>query len=273
MSQWRLVSLSNIDAARWDDCVRRQKGEVFSEHWYWLAVCPSWQAWVKGDYEEVLALPSERKWGVIPFMRTPLYVKWLEGDATQLQQLIHSFFGFKRVHTLFEMKGTSRKSIQILKLDKDWSPTRELAKNIRKSQVENPHFIDSVSWADFSSFLSQNHPYPWPTVQQQTMQRLFEKSSERGVGKIVGVKMHEQWAAMQFLIVNQSRAYLIQNAVSTELRNREPMPFLLHTLFTQWQSQGTPVTVNFMGSNNQGVARFNEKFGAETGYYWEYPGK
>lgn len=273
MSQWRLVAASNIDSTRWNECVRRHRRELFSEYWYWTAVCTSWQAWIKGDYEDVLALPIERKWGVIPFLRTPLYVKWIEGDTSQLKQLIHSFFGFKRVHVLFEIDGASQKSVQTLKLDKDWKPSRELAKNIRKSQSENPQFIDAVSWADFSQFMNQHHPYNWPAIQQQTMKSLYEASFEKGMGKIVGVKMHDQWAAMQFLLREESRAYLIQNAVSAEWRSREPMPFLLHTLFTQWQSQSAPVTINFMGSSNPGVARFNEKFGANTSFYWEFPGR
>jgi hypothetical protein len=49
------------------------------------------------------------------------------------------------------------------------------------------------------------------------------------------------------------------------------MPFLLNTLFAKWQAQSAHFYVNFMGSNNPGVARFNEKFGAHTAHYWEFP--
>lgn len=271
MSQWRLVPLSKIDSDRWDVCVRFHEREIFSEYWYWDAVCNSWQAWVKGDYEDVIALPSERKWGIIPFMRTPLYVKWLEGDPSQLQHLIQSFFGFRRIHVLFEMKGAHARVFQQLKLDSSWSPSRELAKNIRKAEVENPLFFDSIDWQQYADFMKQNHPYEWPAAQQQTMQRLYSAASERGVGKISGVKMNGEWAAMQFYVYDKTRACLIQNAVSTAWRNREPMPFLLSTLFLEWQRRSELVHVNFMGSNNPGVARFNEKFGAHTVHYWEYP--
>ena len=269
MSQWRLVPKISVDSNRWDACTRAHNREVFSEGWYWNAVCAEWQAWVKGDYEDVMALPIKRKWGIIPVMRTPLYVKWLEGDAAQLKQLIGVFFGLRRVHLPFEMRGAKQKSIQILKLNADWFPSKELAKNIRKAETENPEFIDSVSWLDFSEFMKLNHPYDWPHVQQQTMQNLFKNAFERGVGNIAGVKMNGQWASMQFYIYIHSKAYLIQNAVSSDWRNREPMPFLLKNLFVQWQKYGPPLTVNFMGSNNSGVARFNEKFGATSAFYWE----
>jgi len=271
MSQWKLMSLSKVDADRWDSCVRSRNGEVFAEFWYWNAVCNSWQAWVKGDYDDVLALPIERKWGIIPFMRTPLYVKWLDGDAKQLQSLVHSFFGFKRVHIPFEMRSSQQRQIQLLHLDSSWMPSKELAKNLRKAESEHADFNDAIDWDEYHAFMLKNHPYSWPLKQQQTMRQLYNAASERNVGKIAGVKMNGQWAAMQFYIRTESKAYLIQNAVSMDLRNREPMPFLLNSLFKQWQKQTGSIMVNFMGSNNAGVARFNEKFGTVTQHYWEYP--
>jgi hypothetical protein len=269
MSQWKLVSKANLDSDRWDACTRAYNREVFSECWYWNAVCSEWQAWVKGDYEDVLAIPSKRKWGIIPVMRTPLYVKWLEGDHDQLQQILRTFFGLRRVHIPFEIDGATRMSFQELKLDSAWKPSKELAKNIRKAEAESPEFIESVSWDDFYYFMKRNHSYAWPRIQQDTMHRLFVKSFERGSGKIAGVKMNGRWAAMQFFIYQSSKAYLIQNAVAPEWRNREPMPFLLNRLFRNWALQTKEMKVNFMGSNNVGVARFNEKFGAITNSYWE----
>ena len=265
------MSLSKVDADRWSSCVRSRNGEVFAEYWYWNAVCRHWQAWVKGDYEDVIALPIERKWGIVPFMRTPLYVKWLEGDAKQLELLIHSFFGFKRVHVPFDMKRAQQRAIQLLQLDSSWIPSKELTKNLRKAESEHADFIEGIDWNEYHAFMLKNHPYAWPAKQQQTMRQLYNAARERNVGKIAGVKMNGIWAAMQFYIRTESKAYLIQNAVSLDLRNRDPMPFLLNSLFRQWQAESISTTVNFMGSNNVGVARFNEKFGAVTQHYWEYP--
>ncbi len=269
MSAWRIVSPSTLDPERWDACVRANKREIFSEWWYWNAVCSGWQPWMKGDYEDVMALPIKRKWGIVPVMRTPLYVKWLEGDEDQLLRIVRAFVGIRCVHIPFEIDGATRKSFQELKLDSTWAPSKELAKNIRKAEGENPQFIESVSWDDFFSFMKQYHPYAWPQAQQKAMHKLYTNAHERGAGKIAGVKMQGHWAAMQFYICQHSKAYLIQNAVAPNWRNREPMPFLLNTLFRHWQQNDVPRTVNFMGSNNPGVARFNEKFGALSMHYWE----
>ncbi|MFM9006385.1 MAG: hypothetical protein ACKOSR_12935, partial [Flavobacteriales bacterium] len=62
---------------------------------------------------------------------------------------------------------------------------------------------------------------------------------------------------------------LIQNVVNPTLRSHEPMAYLLHSLFLKWQLESSSTRVNFMGSNNPGVARFNEKFGADNLNYWQ----
>jgi Acetyltransferase (GNAT) domain len=269
MSEWKLARVNTIDADRWDACVAARDGEVFSEYWYWNAVCSSWQAWVKGDYEDVMAIPTERKWGIIPLMRTPLYVKWIEGNEGQLNSCIRNFFGFKRIHTRFETAPALAHAVQILDLSPQWNPSKELVKNIRKAERENPELVTSVSWDDFHAFMHTFHPYAWPSVQQQRMHALFDAARQRGCGHIAGVKMNGQWAAMQFYIMRRGKAYLIQNVVSKNLRIQEPMAYLLHALFREWQHKQAFTRVNFMGSTNTGVARFNEKFGAETTYYYE----
>jgi hypothetical protein len=113
------------------------------------------------------------------------------------------------------------------------------------------------------------HPYPWPNIQQQTMQRLYEAASALGRGAICGVRMNNEWAAMQFYIHHRGRLYLIQNVVNPQLRSQEPMPWLLNHLFLHCRSIESETRVNFMGSSNPGVARFNEKFAAFNTTYFE----
>lgn len=234
-----------------------------------MAVCPSWQAWVKGDYEDVLALPMERKWGLVPMMRTPLYVKWMDGDEQQLASRLRSFFGYKRIHTKVEFPRAQQQQVQLLTLNAEWNASKELLKNVRKAERENPMLVEHIDWPTFQLFMQNHHPYAWPAVQHNRMEALFNAASEKLCGRIAGVKMNDEWAAIQFYVMRRGRAYLIQNVVNPTLRSHEPMAFLLYSLFLKWQQEPSSTLVNFMGSNNPGVARFNEKFGATNFIYWE----
>jgi hypothetical protein len=47
------------------------------------------------------------------------------------------------------------------------------------------------------------------------------------------------------------------------------MTLLLIELFERALSNQKSIRVNFMGSENENVARFNRKFGATDAVYWE----
>ena len=269
MSEWKCVSHKRIDAARWDACIERQGGEVFSEAWYWNAVCKTWKGWIKGDYEAVIPWPLQHKFAVIPSLKTPLYVKWIEGDEAQIKQALGKYRGLKKIHLLFERPGAKPRQVQLLQLNSSWQPSSELTKNLRKAEKSNPLWVEQIGWGDFQAFMRAHHRYSWPNIQQQTMERLWEKASAMQRGRICGVKMNGEWAAMQLYIEHRNRLYLIQNAVSSAWRSLEPMPWLLHRLFVQCIERRENTRVHFMGSSDAGVARFNHKFGAVDNVYFE----
>jgi hypothetical protein len=267
--EWKLLPYKKIDTALWDACVERQDGELFSEAWYWNAVCKSWKGWVLGNYEAVIPWPVQHKFAVIPTLKTPLYVKWIEGEESHIRESLSRFRGIKKLHVLFEGNRSTVKQVQILQLSPQWEPSQELAKNLRKAEKSQPEWVQHVAWADFQAGMQRFHPYPWPNIQQQTMQRLFEAASALGRGAICGVRINNEWAAMQLYIHHRGRLYLIQNVVNSQLRSNEPMPWLLHQLFLHCRSIELETRVNFMGSSNPGVARFNEKFGTSNKTYFE----
>ena len=268
--EWKLLPHKKIDAALWDACVERQDGELFSEAWYWNAVCKSWKGWVLGNYEAVIPWPVQHKFVVFPTLKTPLYVKWIQGDEAKIREALSQFRGIKKLHLQFEGKKCIEKKVQLLELSQLWLPSQELAKNLRKAEKFNPVWVPQVGWTEFQECMRRNHPYPWPNIQQQTMQHLWEVASSLGRGAICGVRINNELAAMQFFIYSRNRIYLIQNVVNAQLRSHEPMPWLLNHLFTQFRNSESLTRVNFMGSSNPGVARFNEKFGAKTISYWEF---
>jgi hypothetical protein len=267
--EWKLLPHKKIDAALWDACVERQDGELFSEAWYWNAVCQSWKGWVLGNYEAVIPWPVHHKLAVIPTLKTPLYVKWIEGEESHIRETLSRFRGIKKLHLRFEGNRSTEKQVQILQLSPQWEPSQELAKNLRKAEKSQPEWVQHVAWADFQGCMQRFHPYPWPNIQQQTMQRLYEAAYALGRGGICGVRMNNEWAAMQLYINHRGRLYLIQNVVNSHLRSHEPMPWLLNQLFLHCRSIESETRVNFMGSSNPGVARFNEKFGAFNTTYFE----
>ncbi len=266
---WRRIPLKDIDSVRWEKCIFQMKAPVFAELWYWKSINLEFETWVKGDYESVLALPVKKKWGIVPTMRMPLYIKWLVGDREFMSIQLKRFWGWRKVFVPFEIESKSKHNVQVLKLNFDWVPTKELKKKIRKCEEEQ-YVVTEASWSDFMHMMRDHHPYAWPLVQQQTLHRLYDAAHAKGKGKIFGVKKEEQWIALQFFVMSRDQVSLIQNVSDSAYRNHDPMTFLLCSIFDTLKSSVVEMEVNFMGSDHPGVAQYNKKFGAIDQAYWEW---
>ena len=228
---------------------------------------PDFSAWVKGDYESVVALPTVKKWGIIPTMRMPLYIKWLVGEKEFMSIQLKRFWGWRKVFVPFETNGTEHQ-VQILKLNSAWVPTKELKKKVRKCEEEK-YVVSEASWSDFMHMMRDHHPYAWPLVQQQTLHRLYDAAHAQGKGKVVGVKKGDQWISLQIFVMSRDQVSLIQNVSDSAYRNHDPMTFLLCSIFESLKSTEMGKVINFMGSDHPGVAQYNKKFGAIDRSYWE----
>ncbi len=267
-NSWKQIPVADIDSDRWDTCVAAMHAPVFAEFWYWQAIMPTFSAWVKGDYESVVAFPISKKWGLIPTMRMPLYIKWLVGEKEFMSIQLKRFWGWRKVFVPFESNG-NRHQVQVLKLNSDWALTKELKKKIRKCEDEQ-YVVSEATWIDFMHMMRDHHPYAWPLVQQQTLHRLYDAAHVKGKGKILGVKKGEHWIALQFFVMSREQVSLIQNVSDSAYRNHDPMTFLLCSIFDTLKSSAVEMEVNFMGSDHPGVAQYNKKFGAEDKLYCEW---
>ena len=61
----RYLTHNQIDTRRWDECIAQSpNGLVYAWSWYLDVVHPSWEALVEDDYETVMPLTGNKKFGV-----------------------------------------------------------------------------------------------------------------------------------------------------------------------------------------------------------------
>ncbi|MFH1005014.1 MAG: hypothetical protein V1781_05925 [Bacteroidota bacterium] len=59
------ISHSHINKKTWDECIEHsQNSLIYAYSWYLDIVCPNWEALVEGDYESVMPLTWEKKYGI-----------------------------------------------------------------------------------------------------------------------------------------------------------------------------------------------------------------
>src|SRR5688572_25071693 len=73
----RYLKHGKVNTARWDACIRNStNGMIYAYSWYLDAVCPGWEALVKGDYESVMPLTCGKKMG-LHYLYPPFFTQQL----------------------------------------------------------------------------------------------------------------------------------------------------------------------------------------------------
>jgi hypothetical protein len=108
----------------------------------------------------------------------------------------------------------------------------------------------------------KNHSY-------QLMQRLAYESINKGIGEIWGAyDEFNQLIAGAIWIKSHQKAVFLFSAVSTSGKNSFAMPYLIDAFIRE--NAGKPLTLDFEGSNDAGLARFYSGFGAQKVVYQRY---
>lgn len=277
--EWKKIPGSEIDALAWDQCVAHNNGAIFSLSWYWNAVLPKWNGWIKGDYEAVMPDALVKKWGIFNSNKTPLYVKYLEclGKNLSLEEkriMIQKITGKGILKSISVQPGIEVEgNVKIHRVQTasyvGENISRELKKNLQKSERENFKIDFNQTWERFSKFMKRHHPYDWPQAQQIKLEQLFLAGHERGMIHIAGLSCDGLMVAMQMYGVFNGTLYTIQNASDKDYRELHVMSYLMHDLMNEMHRLHQIKQIHFMGSSNKSVARFNKKFKAtDLEYYF-----
>ncbi|MCC5916648.1 MAG: hypothetical protein JJU02_04905 [Cryomorphaceae bacterium] len=90
----QLIAQENLDEEKWDNCIRRDpSGHFYAYHWYLDMVAKNWDVLVYGDYEWVMPLVYNKKWGLIPYLYRPYGVQQLGifGEEKVDEKIVRSF--------------------------------------------------------------------------------------------------------------------------------------------------------------------------------------
>lgn len=61
----QLVSYQEIDPVKWNRCIQKSKqGLIYAEYAYLQQMAPQWEALIAGDYEAVMPIACNKKWGI-----------------------------------------------------------------------------------------------------------------------------------------------------------------------------------------------------------------
>jgi len=281
-----------LDLKRWNEIVGRSaNGLVYSYSWYLEALNVEWLALIKDDYDYIMALPIQRKWGIIPIIYQPLLVQQLgiitiksNIDQIIIQEFISAIpWWYLKIYFHFNFNNKNLPENRfvyeerinfILDLNSSYETikknyNRDATRNIKKQS--NPEFqfreyidIEKVLLIYLEMLKTTDANLKSKEVIQLKNLIIFLAHNKHAYQ--LNLLHNKSIVAFAFCAIDHKRMYYILGAADENKVDKAIMHLVLDELFKRKAESN--LIFDFEGSNLPGVAAFFRKFGAINQNYF-----
>jgi hypothetical protein len=286
----KLIRSKEINRILWDQSIEKTCNALpYACSWYLDAVCgDQWDALISSDYSWLIPLPYKRKMG-IQYLPTPLFVQQLGvfGPDKPTPKLMESLFAYlEKTCSLVEFNinfanpiepqdgwGFRERSNLILAIPSERSNlvkgfSENTRRNIRKAEDAQLRFGS----ASIRSIIKLFQDYKeaevkhWKVEYYNVLERLYHMAAYRGFSRCFGVYNTVGEMICGAMIVEWNhRAVFVFSGNSPEGKELGAMPYLIHKYLLEAPPEIT--CFDFEGSDNPGLKRFYQSFGAIESNY------
>lgn len=272
----RKLPNSAIDRQKWDTLVQSSPyADVYALSSFLDIVCPDWNGLILGDYEAIMPLPVKKRF-FITYLVQPIFsqqyriysqrnVSIQEVDLFRKEILKYRFVRICLSLSLFDT-AIQRHNFS-LNLSK---PYEELAqrysentkRNIHKAVKSGKHCRQITIDKALDMFFSADTKRMYVPYEKQIRTLVTRCQSEA-----FAVCDDERPCAVAIFLKTQNRLYYLFPASTDEGKRFSAMFLLIDTVIRNYA--GTQFTLDFEGSEIEGVRRFYEGFDSvATPYYY-----
>ena len=280
-----------IDKSQWDDCISHAlNGNLNALSWYLDIVSPGWCALIEDDYERVFPLTVSSK-ACVKYMMQPYFTQQLglfyrsslpENKLGDFLSSIPPQFKYIDINlnTSNNVPITELFS-EMVNLELDLLPAYEtlfaryqtnLQRNLKKAAQNNLTLSNKVNPSDIIELFKANKGKELLHLneeQYKLINRIASVSINKGIGEIWGAFDEFNKLLASVLWVNSHQKWIfLFSAVSEQGKKLHAMPWLIDSFIRK--NSGKPITLDFEGSNDEGLARFYSSFGARKVIYLRF---
>lgn len=284
----KLLSRSEIDTEKWDQCISEApNGLIYGYSFYLDHMARHWDALVLNNYEAVMPLTWNRKWGIKYLYQPPLTPQLgiFSGEAISekmigsfLEQInrrfkfAEIFFNYKNPHPSFRPHDN-----YILPLNTAYSQLRsgykkDLEQNLKRAPVTVLSYHNAVDLKEALSIHQHQYGNRTPHVKAADyirFENLCLQLQEKGQAILRAVSGDQQEIlAVALLLQSNNRLYLLETSTSNKGRKMQATHFLLDSLVKEFSARD--LILDFVGSDIPGIAHFYKNFGASNQPYFFY---
>lgn len=285
----QLIEQKAIDRSKWNRCIyQAYNSRIYAYSWYLDMVAPNWCALVLHDYEAVMPIYIQKKWG-ISYCFQPIFTQQLGVFTAKLQtpQLLQAFIN--KLSSVCQLTDIHLNQNNLLpnphplirnRLNHEMDlilPYKQLYKQYSKNNKRN------IKKAE------KNHLSALKTQRVEAVIDLFKhnkgkevkqwgnatyKILSRLIYRALHLKQVEIWCAYTednnlcagafFLQDNRRHTFLFSGS-NTLAKENGAMSFLIDQYIQRHSQQA--IILDFEGSDNPNLARFYKGFGAQAIHY------
>jgi len=287
----RFLQHDLIDKPRWDDFISQSvNGNLYACSWYLDIVSPGWCALVENDYEELFPLPASSKAG-FGYIMQPWFTQQLglfyqsvssEEKLIDFLNSIPSEYKYIDINLNTSNKNKIHRNVsELINLElyliSNYNEIvsgyqNNLQRNLKKAAQNKLTVSKHIRPEEIISLFKANKGQELKHLndQQYTLiQRIAYESIHKGTGEIWGAyDEYNQLVAAILWVTSHQKSIFLFSALSLTGRKLNAMPWLIDLFIMH--NAGQPLTLDFEGSNNEGLARFYSSFGAKKVIYQRY---
>lgn len=284
----RYVKREELSITKYDNCIDRSpNGLLYAYSFYLDKMAGKWDALVLNDYEAVMPLVWNNKWG-IKYLYQPPFTQQL-GVFSILpvtHSLLHAFFQqleryFKFAEIFINYQNSFDEVVArqnyILRLNKDYALIAQqykpdLVKNLKRARQFNLEYKELNDISLILNLYRDHYGERLLHIKQKSYQQ-FEKlclvALDKGllISRIV-TSQKEGVVAGAILIQSKNRMHLLQSVTTHDGRQQEANHFLIDALIREFSGQA--LIFDFEGSEIPGIAHFYRNFGSVNEPYFYF---
>lgn len=276
----RLISRKDISHDKWDALVHQCDNSIFMSRWYLDEVMPDWKAYVLNDYEACLPVFITTKY-TVKYALQPLFLRSMSvlGNKEKTKELVLvlksklSFFSIymdismdQFIDDQLVVRELSR--YQILSLGQEYEAiykkySQNIKRNLRdfiKSGAEISEEKDVGVLIDMFRIEKGRQFSHLNDKAYIRLTNLMKSAQKLNSGILRAIRLDGEIVAMCFFIRQESKLLYLKGVVNKQGKEIGAMQALFDSVIKEYAAHF--VSLDFGGSNNEGLALFNKKFGA-----------
>lgn len=286
-----LIERRNIDDKKWNGCVHFARNDFpYGYTWYLDNVTAGWDGLVWGDYEMVMPLTWNRKYGFWylyqPFftqqlgifsarkvsadvvgkflMAIPQRFKYMEISLNYLNPILPAkgYIIKEKTNLILPLKNSYENMVAQYSLN--------LKRNLKKaknSKLRIHTYVKPEKLVDFYSEHTGKKVREWKPKMKHVLHRIIYNALHYNMGLLCGVYDDtDGLIAAGFFLYSRKRIVNLLPASSEKGRQSHAMSLLLDYIIQTHANK--EMTLDFEGSSIEGVARFYRSFGAQEQNYF-----